>query len=159
MQKYCIVHFVEPLPDGYEFVARNNWPLHITLASNFTLPYRDEEFINKLAEICSRFEPITVAIDGEAFFGKDQSVHVSLVAMTDELRTLHRSIVEILEASGAVFDEPQYHLDGYRAHATIQVNSRLNSGDSVIIDSATLVDMFPNEDISRRKLLKTISFS
>ena len=79
--------------------------------------------------------------------------------MTPELMNLHKQIIKTLRDAGAIFDEPQFNEDGYRAHATVQKAHRLNEGDSVLIDEVTIVDMFPNQDITRRKILKTIKLA
>ena len=65
----------------------------------------------------------------------------------------------MLKRVGATFDEPQYQEEGYRAHATVQVDKRLYKGDIVTIDNLTVVDMFPHDDINRRKTMRTFTLA
>ena len=57
------------------------------------------------------------------------------------------------------FDTPQYIGEGYKPHATKQINSQLISGEKFHIDNMTLVDMFPDNDIQRREIIKTFQFN
>lgn len=76
--------------------------------------------------------------------------------MTPGLRSFHNDVIALLNGVGTIFDEPQYLEDGYRAHATVQSEAnRLHKGDTVTIDELTIVDMFPRDDISRRKTMRT----
>ena len=156
MQKYCLVKLLEPLKEGDEFTAINYWPLHITLASNFMVNWETSDLFNKLTGVLSDIKPATVGAGDDEFFGGERKIQVTVIDMTPELMTLHKQIIITLKDAGAVFDEPQYNEDGYRAHATVQKAHRLNKGDSILIDEVTIVDMFPNQDITRRKILKTI---
>ncbi len=156
MQKYCLVKLLEPLKEGDEFTAINYWPLHITLASNFMVDWEATDLFNKLTSVLSDIKPVTVSAGDDEFFGGERKIQVTVMNMTPELMTLHKQIVRTLKDAGAVFDEPQYNDDGYRAHATVQKAHRLNKGDGILIDEVTIVDMFPNQDITRRKILKTI---
>lgn len=156
MQKYCLVKLLEPLKEGDEFTAINYWPLHITLASNFMVDWEATDLFNKLTGVLSDIKPVTVNAGDDEFFGGARKIQVTVMDMTPELMTLHKQIIRTLKDAGAVFDEPQFNEDGYRAHATVQKAHRLNKGDSIHIDEVTIVDMFPNQDITRRKILKTI---
>jgi hypothetical protein len=75
--------------------------------------------------------------------------------MTPELWLLHMHLITLLKNVGATFDEPQYQEEGYRAHVTVQQDKRLRKGDAIAINDLTVVDMFPHNDISRRKTMRT----
>ncbi len=159
MQKYCLVKLLEPLKEGDEFTAINYWPLHTTLASNFIVDWESTDLFNKLASVLSDIKPVSVSAGDDEFFGGERKIQVTVMDMTPELMNLHKQIIKTLRDAGAIFDEPQFNEDGYRAHATVQKAHRLNEGDSVLIDEVTIVDMFPNQDITRRKILKTIKLA
>lgn len=158
MQKYCLVYLIEKLNEGDEFTAINYWPLHITLVSNFILDIEKVNLINKLSDLVSAITPVQVWAGNDEYFGKDKKIQVTVLDMTKELLSLHKQVIALLENVGAVFDEPQYNNDGYRAHATVQKTLRLNKGDTITIDKITLVDMLPGQDITKRKILKTLKF-
>jgi 2'-5' RNA ligase len=154
-QKYVLVHFVDVPSAPLEF-PMSEWPLHVTLLANFQTNQLDtvRERLNKLV---SDAEPFTITADGEAFFGPSQSVHVSLIRPDKNIKALHEKLLELTTELGAIFDEPMYNAAGYRPHATIQRKSRLNDGQAITLDSITLVDMFPNQDIKQRKIIETYS--
>jgi 2'-5' RNA ligase len=155
MQKYVIVRFLEPIADGTEFDAKN-WPLHVTLASNFVVDRKAVNLFERLAELASSENSVATVASDDDYFGAQKQVHVTTLTMTPELQSLHNRIIALLKSLGATFDEPQYQEEGYRAHATVQADKRLHKGDVVIVDEFTVVDMFPYDDISRRKTMKTI---
>jgi len=154
MQKYVIVKFLEPVADGTEFYAKH-WPLHVTLASNFVIDRKAVNLFDKLAELASSENSVTTTASEDDYFGPQKQVHVTTLTMTPALQALHNRITALLKSVGATFDEPQYQEDGYRAHATVQISKRLHKGDTITIDEFTVVDMFPDDDIGRRRAMQT----
>ncbi|HET8670664.1 MAG TPA: 2'-5' RNA ligase family protein, partial [Candidatus Saccharimonadales bacterium] len=154
MQKYVIVKFLEPVADTTEFDAKH-WPLHVTLASNFVVDRKAVHLFDKLAELASSENSVTTTASDNDYFGLHKHVHVTTLTMTPELQTLHNRMIALLKSLGATFDEPQYQEEGYRAHATVQADKRLHKGDAVTVDELTVVDMFPDDDISRRRTMRT----
>ncbi|HEU4966102.1 MAG TPA: 2'-5' RNA ligase family protein [Candidatus Saccharimonadales bacterium] len=153
-QKYVIVQFLESVADGTEYDAKH-WPLHVTLASNFVVDRRAVDLFGELAELASNECSVTTTAGDDDYFGPQKQVHVTALTMTLELQTLHNHIIGLLKNLGAVFDEPQFQEEGYRAHATVQANKRLYKGDTVTIDELTVVDMFPKNDVTRRRTMRT----
>lgn len=158
MQKYVLVSLLERMNEGTEFAA-TNWPLHVTLASNFVVDREATGLFEELSALLAERKPIVTTAGDDEHFGPQKQVHVTLLKMNEELKSLHNDIIFLLKNVGAVFDEPRYLEEGYRAHATVQSHARLHKGDMVHIDALTIVDMFPHNDISRRKLLETINLS
>jgi len=157
VQKYVIAKFLEPITDGTEFDAKH-WPLHVTLASNFIIARRTVGLFEKLTTLAASEKPVATTVSDDDYFGPQKQVHVTTLAMTPELRALHNRIIALLKDAGATFDAPHYQEEGYRAHATVQANKRLHKGELVIINELTVVDMFPNDDIDRRRTMKTFKF-
>lgn len=155
-QKYVIVHFIDKANTPQEFPA-SEWPLHVTLLANFTLGKPIEQLEKELADYVQHAKPFDIMADGEAFFGPKQNVHVSLIKPNDEIIAMHNTLAAITKQLDAVYDEPAFMGEGYRPHATIQAKARLADKQSVPLDDITLVDMYPDENINRRRIIKTFA--
>lgn len=156
MQKYLFVKFLETPPKSGVFDMKN-WPLHVTIVRNFSYTGNISALTSLVEHIARDLKPISTTADKEALFGPEENILVTLLMMTDELRAMHQLLYDKLIERGAVFDEPQYCGAGFRAHATVQESGKLNKGDSVMIDELTLIDMFPDQDITQRKILSTVT--
>lgn len=158
MQKYVLVKFLEGVADELEFSV-DAWPLHVTLAANFSVDWENTDLHSKLDALLARKAPIKVTAGHDEYFGPAKQTRVTVLHMTPALVSLHKDIFELLKQAGAIFDEPRYLNEGYRAHATVQAHRRLNEDDEILIDELTIVDMFPHNDISQRKILRTIKLT
>jgi 2'-5' RNA ligase len=157
-QRYVIIKLMEKLQDGDEFLPEN-YPLHITIVPSFQLERMDDTLLGKIKQLCNNLKTFSLTAGEDEFFGPNKEVHVTTMIMNDELEELHTSLVSILSDADAIFDEPQYMLENYRAHATIQQAKRLNIGDTVMVSEITIIDKLPNGNPRKRKLLKTIHLS
>ncbi len=154
MQKYVLVTFFQPLPDGTEFTV-GHWPLHTTLVANFAVDLEATDLVTKLAALFRNAHPLQTLAIYDDNFGPQGQVPVTRLELTDELARLHKKAVELIRQHGGVFDEPQYLESGYKPHVTVQTNGRIHQGNLVTINDITLVDMFPNHDIKGRKVMRT----
>lgn len=154
-QKYVIVHFIDIGNLPTEFVARD-WPLHITFLANFALPDIDA-FQSELRELTTQTKPFTAVAEGEALFGPKQNVNVNLVKPDAPITELHNQLLSLAQKHGAKFDELKFAGDGYRPHATKQKTAQLTNGQLININHLTLVDMYPDNDISRRRIITSYS--
>jgi 2'-5' RNA ligase len=157
-QKYVVVHFIDSASVPAEFSARA-WPLHITLLANFTIGPELSRLQNQLAQYAASSKSIDLVADGEAQFGEQKNVAVSLIRPDQPIVTMHKKLLAITSEFGAVYDEPTFTNDGYRPHATIQSTARLHDGQIIRMDNFTLVDMFPHDDIGRRAVMQTYWFT
>lgn len=157
-QRYVIIKLLEQLKEGDEF-SPENYPLHITIVPSFQLEKLDDVLLGKIKQLCNNFKAFVLVAGEDEFFGPNREVHVTTMVMNDKLQELHDSLVSVLLDAGAIFDEPQYMLENYRAHATVQETVRLHEGDSIIVDRITVIDKLPNGLPTKRKLLKTLNFS
>jgi 2'-5' RNA ligase len=153
-QKYVIVHFVEiaKVPDEFPYTE---WPLHVTLLANFTITQPLERLVEELGSYSQRIKSFEIVSEGEALFGPSQNVAVSLIQPSEIIKKVHQDLADITKTLGAEYDEPRFMKKGFRPHATIQAKSRLTDNQTLTLDSFTLVDMYPNNDIGRRKIIKT----
>lgn len=97
--------------------------------------------------------PILAKVVADEWFGEDKNVHVMLLEKPDELQALHDRIIDLLETHGVAFNHPEYTRGGFVAHSTVQKSKRLQFGETVAFDAVTLIDMFPDENPYRRKVL------
>lgn len=151
-QKYCLVSFNAPLDIGTVF-EMYEWPLHVTLADVFAAEL-NIDFEYKLSELLAKLSPVTTSANKESSLSETQ---VILLDKNDALLSLHTQITNLLVANGAKFNNPEFTLDGFIPHSTIQKADRINVGDKVKIDTITLVDMFPNGNWRQRKVLRNFT--
>lgn len=152
MQKYVIVQFLEDVPVGVEF-NMSDWPLHVTLVANFAVDLPQDKVIEHFEHTVSLQHTCVSMTTEYDYFGPEKQVHVAVLEPTKLLMDMHLNLVEYLKTLDAVFDEPKYLESGYRAHATIQKTQKLQLGVKVVINELSLVDMFPDQNIKKRKVL------
>lgn len=157
-QKYVIVHFVEIDKVPREF-PYTEWPLHITLLANFTIAQPLDTLLEALKLYAQQTKPFEIVVSGEAAFGPKQNVAVSLIRPSEAIKKIHGDFADITKDLGAEYDAPQYMGEGFRPHATIQTDSRLNDNQTIPLHSYTLVDMYPDNNIERRKIIKTFELT
>lgn len=148
-QKYCIVSFIQPIPQGTQF-SMSNWPLHITLADVFAIDTDATNIEQALSSLLSRHTVLNVSVNKEATLG---TTDVVLLSENLGLLDLHIDIVTLLESFGAKFNTPEFTRDGFLPHCTIQKTERLHPGDKITINQASLIDMFPNDNWQQRRVL------
>lgn len=154
-QKYAIVHFFGDVEDGYEYLS-DNWPLHSTIIDTFAIDWSIDEMTTRLTETMGNHATASSEAGDDKFFGEDGQIQVVLFDRTDSLTTLHLDAIALLQQGGLVLNDPQFAYDGFLPHATVQKDARLAKGDKVQFTDLSIVDMFPDEDPYRRKILKTI---
>ncbi|HZJ34816.1 MAG TPA: 2'-5' RNA ligase family protein [Candidatus Angelobacter sp.] len=158
IQKYTIVHTINYFPDGYEF-SMEAWPIHVSLADVFSIQGSPNALLEMLSNELSNYLIIESQVIGEDWFGEDKTVNVMLINKSDKLQSLHETIIDVLEKFHVIFNAPQFTLEGFTPHSTVKGKERLHVGDTVYFNSVTLIDMFPNKNPYRRKVLGTIHFS
>jgi 2'-5' RNA ligase len=153
-QKYTIVQLLEDRQEGDEY-APSDWPLHVTLSDIFAIDHDINDVFLQLAELLSTIKPTDVTAGHDAYFGADKRTQVTLLAMNEELIALHQDVIALLKCNGATFNTPQYIETGFRAHATVRPHARLYYGDKVRFDALSVIDLFPDKNPNKRKILKT----
>lgn len=151
-QKWCVVALLQPVPEGAEFDWRE-WPLHVTIAPTFAIDRNSEEISSLLSKTLQGQSPVSL----QAIEELEWAVKVMRLESTSEISTLHLKITEVLKESGAVFNEPQYIGKNFIPHVTAQKSGLVEVEDKITLDSFSLIDMFPNSDGLRRKVVKTFS--
>lgn len=149
-QKWCIVSLLDPANDEFEFDWKD-WPLHVTLAPTFAIDLSSAEIAALLDNLFAEQKAMATKAAEELTWASK----VIRLERTEELQNLQLRTVEALTDNGAVFNEPQYVADNYIPHSTVQASGSLQIGDEVALSSFSLVDMFPDGDGARRKIVKT----
>lgn len=88
MQKYVLVSLLEKLDEGTEFPA-TSWPLHVTLVSNFIVDWESTNLFEKLSALLANRQPFETTVGDDEYFGPQKQVHVALLNMNPELKSLH----------------------------------------------------------------------
>ena len=147
---------IDKKPEGFTFGA-TEWPLHITIASLFSTAWSSRETIDHLGTLLEGQRPVNTSALRHDNWGTEKNVAVTVMDTTPQLRQLHTDIVTFLQESGATFYE-KFLFEKYDAHSTVQQHDKLEVGTDIVIDSVTLIDMFPDNNGYKRRLLGTIDF-
>lgn len=154
-QKYTIVQFFEYIQEGYEF-SSSNWPLHSTVIDTFAIEWSVDEMTERLTGLLRNRPVVYTEANEDRYFGENKQVQVVLLKRTDSLVELHQDILSTLKQGRLTLNDPQFAGDGFLPHATVQKHARLNKGDKVQFTELGIIDMFPDKDPCRRKVLRTI---
>jgi len=154
-QKYTLIQLLEEIEDGYEY-SSSNWPLHTTIADTFAVDWDEDNLLGKLEVLLAKHKSFSTKATDFEFFGQEKQIKVTLLELNEELLELHSSVVSLLKSAGAIFNDPQFTGASYLPHATVQPHAHLKKGDIVNFTGLSLIDMFPNDDPYRRKILKTM---
>ena len=153
---FNLLWMAEPVEIGDE-VDRANWPLHLTLSTNFDLG-SDVAALERVVDSVSRTAmPVEVVVSSRALFGAHEDVPVALVEPIEPLRQLHTGLVESLTELGAEFRYREHLRENYRPHIT-DVEGRVNLGDRFLLDSLTLFALNPPGARGRARALATSRF-
>lgn len=156
-QKYTIVQLLENVPEGVEYDWRD-WPLHVTMADIFAIDWDVATMMAKMSELLADQPQFTSVAKGGFCLG-DKGMPVMLLEPRKELKQLHFDVINMLEPGNVRLNTPQYIKEGWLPHSTIQRYAGLKPGDIVTFKALTLIDMFPNQNGYRRKIIKTIPFA
>ena len=155
-QKYTIVQFFDDIDEGYEY-SSDSWPLHSTIVDTFAIDWSVDEMASRLKDTLKNHATADSVAEDDRFFGDQGQVQVVLLNRSDSLVELHQDVLTALEDGGLKLNDPQFARDGFLPHATVQKHARLNRGDRVQFTTLSIVDMFPDEDPYKRKVLRTIT--
>ena len=155
-QKYTIVQFFDDIDEGYEY-SSDSWPLHSTIVDTFAIDWSVDEMTSRLKDALKNHATADSVAEDDRFFGDQGQVQVVLLNRSDSLVELHQDVLTALEDGELKLNDPQFARDGFLPHATVQKHARLKKGDRVQFTALSIVDMFPDEDPYKRKVLRTIT--
>ena len=152
-QKYAVACFFDDLQEGYTF-HYSDTPLHVTLAQVFAFLASSESIISIVDETVKGFGGFTLLATGIENWG---DITVTRFEFSERLDFLYRTIQQKLLDGGAVFNEPEHLLDGFKTHSTHQKSGHIGVDEHVDIKSVSLIDMYPDEDSEKRQIVKVWS--
>lgn len=153
-QKWTIASFFEHLSDGYVF-HRSEVPLHATLAGVFAIDVTGDKIANLLKTHLQDVPAFHIVGGEETQWG---DVKVRIINKSIHLNALFNGIQKMLLSHGATFNEPEYIGEGFTPHVTKQKSGWLQNGESRIVNSVSVVDMFPDGDYEKRRITATVGF-
>lgn len=109
-----------------------------------------------LKDTLAKCDVVITKAGADTFFGEKGEVQVTILELTDALKALHSTILFALEAGGLVLNNKEFAYGEFLPHTTVQKHARLNKGDKVRITALSIVDMFPEGDPYRRRVLATV---
>ena len=154
-QKYTIVQFFDDVEVGYEY-SSGDWPLHSTIVDTFAIDWPVEKMSAELVKTLQHHDIAISTAEAESDFGEYGQVPVVLLKRSDSLVKLHYDILAALQKGGLVLNDPQFARNGFRPHATIQKHRRLRKSEKVRFVALSIVDMFPDGNPYRRRIVQTI---
>lgn len=154
-QKYAIIQLFEDVPVGAEF-SWKDWPLHSTVADVFAVGWNAQVMAKELAQLLATHPTASSTALDDTFFGPNQETRVVLLEKTESLVKLHNDVLDVLEKGDYKPNNPEFARVGFLPHSTVQKHARLTKGDAVKFNALSIIDMFPDEDAYRRKILATI---
>ncbi|HWZ65848.1 MAG TPA: 2'-5' RNA ligase family protein [Patescibacteria group bacterium] len=157
-QKYAIIQLLEDVAEGTEYLA-SNWPLHVTIVDVFAIDWDVLTMIEELTKLLGHHQGASSVATEDMLFGPEKQTRVILLEKTDSLVKLHYDVTQLLEQGGLKLNNPEFAKQGFLPHSTVQQHARLNKGDNVAFSALSIIDMFPDEDPYKRRVLKTITIS
>lgn len=147
MPEYVIISLLQK--DSPTTFHKSKWPLHMTIIRPFASSKNVKDIIDTLKIFCSNKKVIKTKGKSYEMFGPDKNIPVTELENTTETKSLHDDILHIC-SSWLEFKKPTY--DIYRPHVTDQGNQKISIGESVVIETISLVEMI-GED---RRIMGTI---
>lgn len=155
-QKWAIIALLDDTKEGSVFHF-TEFPMHITIAGVFDTDQNGRQLADQLSKLLRDQRSFTVEAGPKDMFGPNKDVPVMRTNDSIELMTLYQKIHTWLTSLGATYLQPQYQGEGYLPHSTIQKSGALREGEHRLIQSVSLVDLYPNNDGRQRKIFKTIT--
>lgn len=125
-----------------EVVARDHWPVHVTIIGNFRVEAASESVVaDLLASLASHVAAFSVSLGPRDQFGPERTMLV-LLAEHPLLHQLHGSLGrDIKRVPGFAACLPSHWEDGYRPHATLGSAVDVVDGDTLELRWLTLASL------------------
>jgi hypothetical protein len=156
-QKYTVVCFFEPQEKFSDFTM-TDWPLHVTILDTFKTEWQVSELSKALRDIALNTVPFDALPIKSALLGPDKDVPVKLLLLEGGLSDLHHKLLGLVDKGSFIFNTPDFVGEGFLPHATDQLNNKVEIGQKYHLESISLVDMFPNNDYTQRRVIDTFNF-
>lgn len=154
-QKWAIISLLDKVNEQETFLY-SDFPLHITFAGVFKIDKPGTWLVKDLTKILEdqkQFKVVSECID---YFGPNKDIPVMKIKKTDVVMDYYRKIHSWLVVHNAIYNSPEYEGSGYIPHSTIQKNNNLKPVEERLLDSISIIDMFPEGNGYMRRIFKTI---
>ncbi|SDT33032.1 2'-5' RNA ligase family protein [Microlunatus soli] len=130
-----------PISVGDHF-EQGTVPLHLTTLPKIRVPQANlSAVLTAFRRIANATKPMTATAADYDHFGAAADVGVTTIEISDQLRTLHLSLLEAARQAAALPIQLAYHGDGYRPHVTHAHNGdRVCPGDSMDLTALAVLD-------------------
>lgn len=115
-------------------------PLHCTLMHRFWSDMNAETLADKVSAFFAGIRPITLKPHERLLLGPKQ-VPVSELELTDEFKSLHMELYQLLNDLGVEYTAPEWVGEGYRAHVTEREGSGLEIGNEYTSSAIYLIEV------------------
>jgi hypothetical protein len=127
-------------------------PLHCTLMHRFWSELEPEALADKVSDFFKQIQPLALKPHERLLLGPKQ-VPVCELELTDELKSLHMDLYELLNGLGIEYTAPGWVGEGYRPHVTERENARLEVGSEQNSNAVYLIEVkVPGHD--RKRLVR-----
>jgi hypothetical protein len=156
-QKYTVVCFFEPQEASYNYAAAD-WPLHVTMLDTFKTDWELTTLCKALGDVAVETAPFSAIPTEKALLGEDKDVPVKLLQIEGPMSALHNKLMGLADKGSFVFNTPEFVGSGFLPHATNQDDGQVEIGQEYQLKSLSLIDMFPDEDHTRREVVESFDF-
>lgn len=157
-QKYTVVCFFKPQETFSNFSALA-WPMHVTILDTFKTDWQPDMLCSRLSSVAKTIAPFDTIPTEKAMLGEDKTIPVRLLQREGAMLALHNRLMSLVDEGLFIFNTPQFVGEGFLPHATDQEDYQVKIGTSYRLDNISLVDMFPDNDYTRRRVIGTFNFN
>jgi hypothetical protein len=150
--RFAVCAFLDDVALDAEFDA-GALPLHVTLLGNATIGAEQGQLEAVLEAVAAGFPPFEAEGGDDAGFGPDGDIEVTLVEDDGSLLRAHLELVGLLRRLDLRLDPPAYAGRDYRPHVTVRDGDRIERGESFELAAIALVDLEPDGDRGRRRVV------
>src|SRR5690606_13528217 len=118
----------------------------LTFAGVFAVDKTGKELAVEMTKLLANKNIVEVKASKKAMFGPQKNIAVMKIEKTRDLMNLYNLIYGWLESIGASYNSPEYQGGGYVPHVTFQKSGSLKTGERRVLQSVSLIDLFPNRD-------------
>ncbi len=118
----------------------NPLPSHLTLMSRFWSDLSPDELAEVVRPLFQQARPIELIFGEAAMLGPKQ-VAVHLIENTEELKSLHLRLHDLLNTTGVTYTAPQFVGNGYKPHVSRREGDQFNAGHKQMANAAYLIEV------------------
>jgi hypothetical protein len=156
-QKYTVVCFFEHQEKSHSFES-SDWPLHVTVLDTFSTRWQAYELSRALANVAASVANFEVVPHQSTLLGENKDVSVKLLQQVNYMAALHNKLLKLVDKGLIIFNTPAYIGNGFLPHVTDRKDNELKLGHAYLLDSISLIDMFPGKDYRQREVVDTFWF-